>query len=611
MSRERLRESYLQIYGDTEAVRREFGRLLTIMDAAGTKRRPELKQQDRAGNGWYLSQSTVGMMLYLDKFCGDLSHFEEKIDYLEELGITYVHMMPLLKAREGNSDGGYAVADYLNVDDRFGTTKELIQVIGKCKARGIRICIDLVLNHTAKEHEWAQKSVWKQEPGYEDMYYTYQDDRIPAEYEKTMTQIFPEVAPGNFTYYEELGRYVMTRFYEFQWDLNYKNPRVFNAMAEVLLTLANYGIDMFRLDAIPYMWKEMGTSCMNLNQVHTLIQMFKWITQEVCPSVVFLGEAIVEPHEIVKYFGSGVRKECDVMYNASLMVLLWSSLASGDVRLMTRSLLIDYGTPADGVWINYVRCHDDIGWGFEEGIQRELGIDPMKHKQFMIQYMEGVYPGSFARGELYEFNPVTMDARNSGTFASLCGLELALEEKDRYHIELALKRILLLNAVMISYTGIPLLYSGDEIGLLNYREYRNNPEQAGDSRWLHRGPMDWEKAANRNDRGTVEGFLFTRIKEMIDVRKHHEVFHSLIRSVPVDTGNPAVFGFHREDRMLALANFTDRVQTVDCSRLNWFGLPWELTDLIQGKKVWLSGQLSLGPYEYLWLAGEAEGERRQ
>lgn len=602
MSRERLQEVYLRIYGDTEAVRQSFDGLLSVVNSAKKKRSRKLKEWDKEGNRWYLSEKTVGMMLYLDKFSGDLTGFEQHLDYLEELGVTYVHFMPLLKARPGNNDGGYAVADYLEVDERFGTTGSFISVLEKLKQRGIRSCVDLVLNHTAKEHEWAQNSVWNPKPGYEDMYYTFSDGYWPTVYEKTMTQIFPEVAPGNFTYYNELSRFVMTRFYEFQWDLNYKNPQVFNRMAEVLLTLANYGIDMFRLDAIPYMWKEPGTSCMNLPQVHELIKMFKWLVEEVCPSVVFLGEAIVEPHEIVKYFGREGEAECDVMYNASFMTLLWSSLASKDVRLMTRSLMIDYGTPRDGAWINYGRCHDDIGWGFEEGIQKQLGMDPFLHKQFLISFMKGDFPGSFAKGELYEFNPVTLDARNSGTFASLCGLERAAEEKDHYHMELAVKRILLLHGLIISYTGIPLLYSGDEIGAQNDWNYKNNPQEQGDSRWLHRGPMDWEKAARRGDRGSVEGYLFQKMKEMIEIRKSHGEFHSSLPSIPVETGNEAVFGFHKENRMLVLANFSDQVQTVDCNRLNWFGLPEYVTDMIQGKTVQLTKTVCLAPYELLWLS---------
>ena len=499
-----LKESYYELYGENEWTDYRFGQLTEIIEKAGKERSPELRQQDEAGNGWYLSEKMAGIMLYVDRFSQDLYHFEEKIDYLAELGITYVHFMPLLKSREGNNDGGYAVSDYLAVEDRLGTMKQLERVVGLLKKRGIRTCIDFVLNHTAKEHIWAEECR-KGNPDYKDMYHMFDEDTMPQRYEQTMTEIFPGVAPGNFTWYPDMNKYVMTRFYEFQWDLNYANPQVFNKIVEVLLTLANKGIDIFRLDAIPYMWKEAGTSCMNHPKVHTLLRMMYHIVRKVCPSVIFLGEAIVQPCEIVKYFGSPQEKECNVMYNASLMVLLWNSLATRDVRLMERSLSKNYGVPADGVWINYARCHDDIGWGFENDILRELGFDPEAHKQFMIQFMQGRYPGSFSVGELYEFNPVTLDARNSGTFASLCGLEQALKEKHDYKVEQAVKRILLLNSIIISYTGIPLLYSGDEIGQLNDWSYKNNRETAGDSRWLHRGKMDWDAAEKRKDRGSVQG----------------------------------------------------------------------------------------------------------
>lgn len=596
-----LKEKYCSLYGDNKMTAYRYGQLLEIIDRAKKARSPELASQDREGNGWYMSEKMAGMMLYVDRFSEDLYHFEEKIDYLAELGITYVHFMPLLKSREGNNDGGYAVSDYLSVEERLGTMEQLEKVVGLLKKRGIRTCIDFVLNHTAKEHVWVQE-YRKGNHDFDDMYHMFDDDTLPQKYEQTMTEIFPEVAPKNFTYYPDLNKYVMTRFYEFQWDLNYANPQVFNKIVEVLLTLANKGIDIFRLDAIPYMWKEVGTSCMNHPKVHTLLRMMYSIIQEVCPSVVFLGEAIVQPHEIVKYFGDRMEKECNVMYNASLMVLLWNSLATRDVRLMERSLSKNYGVPADGVWINYARCHDDIGWGFENEILQQLGFDPEAHKQFMIQFMEGKYPGSFSVGELYEFNPVTLDARNSGTFASMCGLEQALKEKHSYKIEQAIKRILLLNSIIISYTGIPLFYSGDEIGQLNDWSYKNNRSIAGDSRWLHRGRMDWSAAEKRNDRGTVQGQIFTGIKKMLEIRKNCVYFRSDIKSEPVDLGNQAVFGFHRENKMMVLANFSEREQWVDANRFNWFGLPGEMKDLLTGRPVRsYNNEILLGPYEYLWL----------
>lgn len=596
-----LKESYYELYGENEWTDYRFGQLTEIIEKAGKERSPELRQQDEAGNGWYLSEKMAGIMLYVDRFSQDLYHFEEKIDYLAELGITYVHFMPLLKSREGNNDGGYAVSDYLAVEDRLGTMKQLERVVGLLKKRGIRTCIDFVLNHTAKEHIWAEECR-KGNPDYKDMYHMFDEDTMPQRYEQTMTEIFPGVAPGNFTWYPDMNKYVMTRFYEFQWDLNYANPQVFNKIVEVLLTLANKGIDIFRLDAIPYMWKEAGTSCMNHPKVHTLLRMMYHIVRKVCPSVIFLGEAIVQPCEIVKYFGSPQEKECNVMYNASLMVLLWNSLATRDVRLMERSLSKNYGVPAEGVWINYARCHDDIGWGFENDILRELGFDPEAHKQFMIQFMQGRYPGSFSVGELYEFNPVTLDARNSGTFASLCGLEQALKEKHAYKVEQAVKRILLLNSIIISYTGIPLLYSGDEIGQLNDWSYKNNRETAGDSRWLHRGKMDWDAAEKRKDRGSVQGQIFSGIQKMLEIRKNCPYFSSEIKSDPVDLGNQAVLGFHRENKMMVLANFSEQEQWVDANRFNWFGLPGEMKDLLTGRPVRsYNNEVLLGPYEYLWL----------
>ena len=478
---------------------------------------------------------------------------------------------------------------------------QLRKVIRSMKERGIRTCIDFVLNHTAKEYSWAEECR-KGNPDYQDMYFLFDNDAVPKEYEKTMTEIFPGVAPGNFTYYPEMGKYVMTRFYEFQWDLNYASPQVFNKIVEVLLTLTNQGIDIFRLDAIPYMWKKLGTRCMNLPEVHQLLRMMYAIIQEVCPSVVFLGEAIVEPREIVKYFGTEQERECNMMYNASLMVLLWSSLASRDVRLMERTLERESGVPSGGVWINYARCHDDIGWGFAEEIQRGLGIDPEAHKQFMISYMKGDFPGSFSAGELYEFNPQTLDARNSGTLASMCGLEQALREKHDYKIELAVKRILLLHSVMLSYTGIPLIYSGDEIGQLNDWGYKDDADRSGDSRWLHRGNMDWKAAEKRNDLSAVEGKIFQGIKKMIGIRKDCPYFRSDLPSSPVDLDNKAVFGFHKGDKIMVLANFSEHEQWVEADRFDWFGLPGEMEDLVTGRKIRsYKNRILLGPYEYLWL----------
>lgn len=595
-----LKEFYFELYGKQGNAEQKYQELREIIETAKQSRKRELKQNDAKGNSWYLSEKTVGMMLYLDNFSGDLAEFEKKINYLVELGITYVHFMPLLKTRDKNNDGGYAVVDYLKIHEKFGDMEQFEKIISKLHKKGIHTCIDFVLNHTAKEHEWALKAR-KGEKEFQDMYMMYDTDYIPNEFEKTMPEVFPLVAPKNFTYYDEMKKWILTSFYEFQWDLNYKNPEVFNKIAEIMCKLANIGIDIFRLDAIPFMWKEIGTNCRNLPQVHMLVKMLHIILGEVAPSAIMKGEAIVEPKEIVKYFGDEENRECEVLYNASFMVLLWNSLATKDVRLMQRSLNINYQTPKNSVWVNYARCHDDIGWGLEENIIRELGMDPFLHKQFLINFYEGKYKDSFAIGELYEFDEKTMDARNSGTLASLCGLEKALKEKNQYAVELAVKRILLLHGMIIAYTGIPMIYSGDEIGTLNNWEYKQDSEKRQDSRWLHRGKFNWDKAALRKQYGTIEGYLFQNVKKMIATRKESTLFSSDTTVQCFDTWNQSVFGFKNGNGLKVLANFSEFQQAICCESVKGLTEKMELTDLLQGKTINLSENIILGPYEFLWL----------
>lgn len=416
------------------------------------------------------------MMLYVDLFAGDLQGVTSKIPYFKELGITYLHFMPILKAREGENDGGFAVADYREIDPRFGSMEEFRKLVILLRQEGISVCLDYVVNHTAKDHVWA-KRVLAGEKQFQDMFFMHDTDETPRAFETTVPEVFPKVSPVNFTYYNEIGKWVFTSFYEYQWDLNYCNPDVFLQMVDTLLYLANTGVQVIRLDAVPFMRKELGTNCRNLPQVHVLLRLFRLITEIVCPSVVLLGEAIVEPHQIVKYFGADKKEECHILYNATHMVNIWNSLATRDARLMARSVKYAQQIPHTSSWINNARCHDDIGWSLNEGILRDLGSDPAIHKQFLISFFKGDHSESFARGELYEYDSTMPDARNSGSLASLAGLEKALQNKDDYQRELAHKRILLVHAQLLAESGIPLLYSGDEIATLNDEGYRSDPKR--------------------------------------------------------------------------------------------------------------------------------------
>lgn len=366
-----LWESYRNLYGENS--KGNFEELLLIMEDAYKSRPKEFIKDDLdRKSDWYMSQSMAAVMLYIDLFADNLRTMKEKVPYLHELGITYVHMLPFLKSRKGPNDGGYAVSDYKQIDDRFGSLEDFKELIREFRKYGIHCCADFVMNHTAKEHVWAKKAA-AGEKKYQDYYLMYADREIPNTFEKTVPEVLPLVSPQNFTYYSEFKRWVFTSFNEYQWDLNYANPELFNAITENLLFLANLGVDIIRLDAIPFIWKELHTSCRNLPGAHKIVALLHRIVKIVCPAVILKGEAIVEPAEIVKYFGNDEEIECDIMYNASGMVQLWSALATQDVRMLVRTASKRYQIPKHGTWINYVRCHDDIGWGFDQDISWELG----------------------------------------------------------------------------------------------------------------------------------------------------------------------------------------------------------------------------------------------
>ena len=548
------------------------------------------------GQNWYKSNHVVGMMLYVDLFSDNLENLINKIPYLSNLGITLVHLMPLLKSRKGNNDGGYAVLNYLEVDSKFGNMQQLDKIVSELKKYGIHTCIDFVLNHTAKEHEWAIKAQ-QGDSKYQDMYYFYDDKDIVSAYEKNMVEIFPKMQPGNFTYYKELNKYVMTRFYEFQWDLNYKNSTVLKNIIEITLKLANHGIDMLRMDAVPYMGKKIGEASINMNEVHLLLKLINCVVKYACSSVVLLGEAIVEPHEIVKYFGDDTTSECEVLYNATMMVSIWNSIATRNTNIMTETLEKKYNTPSNSVWINYARCHDDIGWGLDYDIVAKNGLDPFLHKQFLIKYFTGEFEGSISKGEIYEFNPETLDGRNSGTLASLCGLEKAIENKNESEIKLAIDRILLVHSLIISYSGIPMLYSGDEVGALNNWEYKKNKDIAKDSRWLHRQKFNWDVLNSLEDENTYQSIIFNSIKNMIRLRCENEIFSSDNTSLIKNIYDSRIFVFEKSSKLFGFFNFSSETITLNPIKFKSFMSKDKYLDLLQDKLIYVNKGFVLKPYQ--------------
>jgi len=610
--------SLTALYGDREDALVCFGALFGRMVEAYSQRPVALKLLDLERQftpQWFQRSHMVGYACYSDLFAGTLQGVRDKLPYLEELGVTYLHLMPLLEPREGPSDGGYAVKDYRKVRSDLGTLVDLIDVADDLRARGISLCLDLVLNHVACEHEWAVRAQ-AGEDRYLGYFHTFPDRSLPDAYERTLPEIFPQEAPGNFTWVPGMGgegRWVWTTFNSFQWDLNYTNPEVFLEIVELMFFLANLGVDVLRLDAAPFLWKRMGTDCQNQPEVFQLIQAFRASMRIVAPGVIFKAEAIVPPDALARYIGvkSTVGKQCELAYNNQRMVQLWSALATGRTNLFTYVMHRSPQLLIDCAPINYLRNHDDIGWAMTDEDLQAVGETPYLHRRFLNDFYSGRFAGSFARGALFQVNPHTGDARVTGSTASLAGLELALEQGDEGAIDRAIARILLLHGLILGAGGIPLLHMGDELGLLNDTSYLEDPLRAADSRWLNRPRMDWAKAERRHDRRTVEGRIFQGLSHLIRTRRATSLLHGFSLLQPLWTGNDHVLGYSRkrpEGTVLVFANFTADGQAIAADMTRWGGLNGKVVNLLTpGRPVPIDqGRLRLAAYEVMWLTSDED-----
>ncbi|EOS73788.1 hypothetical protein C817_04905, partial [Dorea sp. 5-2] len=576
-----LKWLYMELYGNGSMFAELCDNLYRFYEA----RNDDLKERDGKREecpDWYKQNDMLGMMFYIDNFAGNMKGVESKLEYLEKSNVNYIHLMPFLDTVEGRSDGGYAVADFRKVQEKLGTMEDLESLTAACHKKDMNVCMDFVMNHTSEDHEWAKKA--RQGNGeYMSRYFFFDNYSIPAEYEKTVPQVFPTTAPGNFTWLEDAEHFVMTSFYPYQWDLNYKNPRVFNEMMYNFLFLANKGIDIIRIDAVPYIWKELNTQCRNLPQVHTIVRIMRIISEIVCPSVLLLGEVVMEPEKVVPYFGTVEKPECHMLYNVTTMATTWHTVATRDVGLLRQQLDIVNGLPKEYVFLNYLRCHDDIGWGLDYASLEREGIRERPHKQYLNDYFQGYAGESVSRGELYNADPVSGDARFCGTTASMCGIEKAGFEQDAEAMERAIRKDVMLHAYMFMQSGIPVLYSGDEIGQVNDYTYKEDPNKAADSRYIHRGAMRWDLAANITDPETVEGKVFEKLDQLEQIRKTEKVFVSNADTWTLDTWEAGVLcigRYYDGEKILGLFNFSEYDRTAWINETDGM-----YTDLISGEKM--------------------------
>lgn len=598
----RLFELLFGLYGTQYDFFYHLEQLLLAMAQSWLERPDWLKQRDalrEADTEWFQSERMMGGVLYVDRFCGTLARLREFIPYFRELGLTYLHLMPLFEAPEGNNDGGYAVSSYRRVNPHIGTTAELADLARELNTAGISLVLDFVFNHTSDEHEWARRAQ-AGDPDYQEFYFLFPDRTMPDAYERTLREIFPTVRRGSFTWRPDMQRWVWTTFNSFQWDLNYANPAVFRAMAAEMLFLANLGVAVLRLDAVPFIWKRMGTNCENQPEAHQIIQAFNAIARITAPALLFKSEAIVHPDDVLSYVSP---QECQLSYNPLLMALLWETLATREVKLLAHSLSHRFRLPPGCAWINYLRSHDDIGWTFDDNDARAVGIDPWGHRQFLNAFYTGRFPGSFARGLPFQENPDTGDARVSGTLASLAGLEQALAGGDPQAIDMAIRRIILLHSIVLSIGGIPLIYLGDEVGTLNDYGYVSDPAKADDSRWVHRPLRNQAAMDQRHDPTTVPGRIFSTLTRLIHLRTTLPALRDGMMEV-VRSDNRHVLAYVRQtgsQRVLVLANFSDYPQSIAGNLLRMYGPGLELFDLIQEQPVSATTALTLQPYQFVWL----------
>ena len=590
-----------QLYGERYDFFQHLQKLVKVLANGFVARKPRWKAQDNdrlANPDWYQSEKMLGMAVYVDLFAGDLKRLKKKIPYLKSLGVNYLHLMPLYKAPEGDSDGGYAVSDYRQVDPRLGTEKDLVALAESLGDNGISLVLDFVFNHTSDEHQWAQQAR-AYHPEFEEFYYFFTEKDEVDDYNRTCREIFPSVRRGSFTYLEPEQKWVWTTFNSFQWDLNYSNPAVFNAITDEMLFLANIGCDGLRLDALAFIWKQKGTPCESLPEAHTLIRCFNACLRIVAPSVLFKSEAIVHPDEVAEYISV---QECQLSYNPLMMALMWESLATRQPQLLTNSLKKSFSIDEQCSWVNYIRCHDDIGWTFDDVVAAQMGIDGYQHRKFLNQFYTGQFEGSFASGIPFQANPETGDCRVCGSLASLAGLEKAISGNDQTQIEHAIKRVRLLNSIALSIGGIPLIYQGDELGLLNDHSYLNDEFKRDDSRWVNRPEITDSALQLAEQKGSYQHRIMSQLRQMIELRQQNPVFGKS-RTTILETYRPHLFAYSRQhesgEQLVALCNFSEWEQQIPISVCDIMDSR-KVKDLLTGRQ--LSGdEIALSAYDVLWL----------
>lgn len=581
-----LRRLLAGLYGERADFDSWYGALLASLGTLYAARPAALQALDAqraAQPDWFLGQQMLGYCTYVNNFGGTLNGVREQIPYLQELGVRYLHLLPFLRARAGENDGGFAVTSFDDVEGALGNNADLEALTTALRAAGISLCSDFILNHVADDHVWAQAAKAGDAQA-RAMFHIYPDRSMPDQYEATLGQVFPQVAPGNFSHVAAAGGWVWTTFYPYQWDLNYANPAVFAEMAQAMLRLANRGVEVFRLDSTAFLWKRVGTNSMNQPEAHQLLQALRAIVDIVAPGVLLKAEAIVPTRELPAYLGSANAAECHIAYHSSLMAAGWVGLAEQNTEVLRAVIANTPALPPAATWLSYVRCHDDIGWNV---LRAEAGDESAQRLARVARFFSGA-EGSYARGAAFQSSDPNAAHGSNGMAAALTGLQSAQTEQER---ELAMRRMLLLHGLALSFGALPVLYMGDELAMENDESYLQRPQHAMDSRWLQRPRFDRARWQQRHDGATPAGRMYQALTALVRARQAHAALAAHAPRTLLEDAPAGVLALARGERFRALMNFSASEQH--------YTLAGSWTDCISGSI--LGGTITLAPYALHWL----------
>lgn len=510
---------------------------------------------------WYRKSKMTGMALYIDHFADTIKGVEQSIEHLQKCNINYVHFMPFFETTRYRTDDQYAITDFRKTMEKIGKIEDLCHLTKLCHEKSINVSVDFIMNRTSNEHEWAKKAMH-----------------------------------GDVEY---MNRYVTKTDHSYEWDLNYKNPRVLNEMMYNYMFIANLGTDLIQINEIEDIWKGESQNCSKVSQIHTIARIMRIISEIVCPGVLLLGNVKNDMKNAITYFGEDEKPEFHMVYQKTFMNEVWNSVATRNVKLLQTKLDVINKYPKEYVFVNYLRNHEKLNWNLDyDFLYKNQKINQKMHREYLNEYFLGRTGYSNSRGEVENNSDNSEKICFCGTTASMCGLEKAIDENNKKEINQAIKLEIMLYAYLFIQSGIPVIYSGDEIGQMNDYSYKENRDKMRDIQNVCRGKFDWSKAVKVVDEYSIEGKIMRGLNKIQVVKNRENTFCQIADVRVVDTKNNSVICIAREfagEKILGIFNFSEHEKIVNIDEEEGI-----YEDLLSGKKMKVKC-LQMQGYDFYYL----------